>query len=114
MGDPGLEAKNRVIGLKQTLRAIQQNKACIIYLANDVDDHILKKIKIAEPSIEFLQDPEKGVSCGIYVKGNIPIESSNGEMYETRNRVMLCRCGESSNKPFCDATHVSAKYLDQE
>ncbi len=47
MGDPGLEAKNRVIGLKQTLRAIQQNKACIIYLANDVDDHILKKIKLA-------------------------------------------------------------------
>jgi large subunit ribosomal protein L7A len=47
VGDPGLEAKNRVIGLKQTLRAIQQNKACIIYLANDVDDHILKKIKLA-------------------------------------------------------------------
>lgn len=67
-----------------------------------------------EPSIEFLQDPEKGVSCGIFVKGNIPIESSDGEMYETRNRVMLCRCGESSNKPFCDATHVRANYLDQE
>ncbi len=47
MGDPGLEAKNKVIGLKQTLRAIQQDKACIIYLANDVDEHILKKIKLA-------------------------------------------------------------------
>lgn len=65
-----------------------------------------------EPSIEILQDPEKGVSAPIFVKGKIPIESSESFTYEVRNRVALCRCGKSSNKPFCDATHVSAKYVD--
>jgi CDGSH-type Zn-finger protein len=66
-----------------------------------------------EPSIEVLQDPQKRVSAPIFVKGNIPIESSEGFTYEVRNRVALCRCGESRNKPFCDATHVSARYIDK-
>lgn len=66
-----------------------------------------------EPSIDIIQDPEKGVSAGIFVKGNIPIESSDGYIYETRNRVALCRCGKSNNKPFCDAKHVSNKYSDK-
>ncbi|NLW55353.1 MAG: 50S ribosomal protein L7ae-like protein [Firmicutes bacterium] len=41
------EIKNRVIGLKQTLRAIQQDRADIVYLANDVDEHIKRKIQLA-------------------------------------------------------------------
>lgn len=66
-----------------------------------------------EVAIEVLQDPEKGVSGPLYVKGNIEIQSSNGDTYEKRNRVTLCRCGESRNKPFCDAMHVSTGYLDK-
>jgi hypothetical protein len=66
-----------------------------------------------KPSIEIVQDPEKGVSAGIFVKGNIPIESFNGDVYEIRNRVVLCRCGKSNNKPFCDATHVPSEFSDK-
>ncbi len=66
-----------------------------------------------EPSIDIIQDPQKGVSGGIFVKGNIPIESSDGHIYEIRNRVVLCRCGKSMNKPFCDASHVTIKFLDE-
>lgn len=66
-----------------------------------------------KPSIEIVQDPEKGVSAGIFVKGNIPIESSDGKIYEIRNRVALCRCGKSNNKPFCDATHVPSEFSDK-
>ena len=67
-----------------------------------------------EPGIEILQDPEENTSAGIFVKGGIPIESADGTTYEVRNRVVLCRCGLSSNKPFCDATHISEGYLDHE
>lgn len=66
-----------------------------------------------EPSIEIIQDPEKGVSAGIFVKGNIPIEGADGELYEVRNRVALCRCGNSRNVPFCDAAHVPSKFSDE-
>jgi CDGSH-type Zn-finger protein len=65
-----------------------------------------------EPSIEILQDSANGLSAPIFVKGNIPIESEDGFIYEVRNRAALCRCGKSSNKPFCDATHFSIAYRD--
>jgi CDGSH-type Zn-finger protein len=29
-----------------------------------------------------------------------------------RNRMTVCRCGGSSNKPFCDGTHASIKFQD--
>ena len=65
-----------------------------------------------EPGIDIMQDPERGVSAGIFVKGGIPIESADGTLYEPRNRVALCRCGRSKDKPFCDATHVLVGYRD--
>ena len=59
-----------------------------------------------EPSIALVEDPQKGVTGPIWVRGGIPIESSSGTVYELRNRVTLCRCGRSSNKPFCDYSHL--------
>lgn len=41
----------------------------------------------------------------IWVMGNIPIERSDGQPFETRNRVTLCNCGRSAIKPLCDGTH---------
>lgn len=66
-----------------------------------------------EPAIEILQDPEEEVSAGIFVKGGIPVESSDGTLYESRNRLVLCRCGKSANKPFCDAQHIVEVYRDR-
>ena len=43
----------------------------------------------------------------LWVTGSIPIERSDGQPIETRNRVTLCRCGRSSNKPLCDGSHQS-------
>ncbi len=66
------------------------------------------------PSISIIQDPEKNVSAGIFVRGYIPIESEDGRVYEIRNREALCRCGHSQNMPFCDATHASIGFFDQD
>jgi CDGSH-type Zn-finger protein len=64
------------------------------------------------PEIVIMQDPEKHASSGIFVKGPIVIEAADGTEYEIRNRVMLCRCGNSENKPFCNANHVAAGFND--
>lgn len=60
-----------------------------------------------ERSIGLVEGPQEGVSGPIWVRGGIPIESADGKIYEIRNRVTLCRCGKSSNKPFCDGSHIS-------
>lgn len=65
-----------------------------------------------ELSITIVEDPEKKVSGSIWVKGKVPIVSSSGFEYETRNRVALCRCGKSNNKPFCDGKHIDSGFQD--
>jgi CDGSH-type Zn-finger protein len=65
-----------------------------------------------EKSISLVEDPQNKVSGPIWVKGGVPIESSDGTIYETRNRVTLCRCGKSSNKPFCDGSHIEEGFDD--
>jgi CDGSH-type Zn-finger protein/uncharacterized Fe-S cluster protein YjdI len=39
------------------------------------------------------------------VEGNLEIISGTGRTIRKATRVMLCRCGGSSNKPYCDGTH---------
>ncbi|NLP00630.1 MAG: CDGSH iron-sulfur domain-containing protein [Clostridiaceae bacterium] len=29
------------------------------------------------------------------------------------NRTVLCRCGKSKNKPFCDTTHLLVDFVDK-
>jgi CDGSH-type Zn-finger protein len=41
----------------------------------------------------------------LWVTGGIPIERSDGQPFAARNRVTLCNCGQSCNKPLCDGTH---------
>jgi CDGSH-type Zn-finger protein len=59
-----------------------------------------------EPSIGLVEDTQADKAGPIWVRGGIPVESSDGRTYETRNRVTLCRCGRSSIKPFCDGSHL--------
>jgi CDGSH-type Zn-finger protein len=65
-----------------------------------------------KPSISLTEHPNNTVSGPLWVKGNISIESSSGKQYEKRNRVTLCRCGKSGNKPFCDGTHIDINFKD--
>ncbi len=63
-----------------------------------------------EPSIVLIEDPAVGVSGPIWVRGCIPVESATGGTYRVRNRVTLCRCGKSKNKPFCDSSHYPEEH----
>ncbi len=59
-----------------------------------------------EPSIVLIEDPQKGCSGPIWVRGGIHVIGADGAPYEIRTRVTLCRCGASKNKPFCDGRHI--------
>jgi CDGSH-type Zn-finger protein len=65
--------------------------------------------KTIEPSLEksigLIEDPAIGVDGPIWVRGAISVFSGEGKPYEVRNRMTLCRCGKSTNKPFCDSSH---------
>ena len=67
-----------------------------------------------EPSIGLVQDTARQISGPLWVRGGIPVVGADGVTYEIRNRVTLCRCGASSNKPFCDGSHASTGFSDQE
>ncbi|MCL5970308.1 MAG: CDGSH iron-sulfur domain-containing protein [Patescibacteria group bacterium] len=63
-------------------------------------------------SISLIEDPQAKASGPIWLKGGVPLESGDGGKYQTRNRVTLCRCGRSQNKPFCDGSHLDARFND--
>jgi CDGSH-type Zn-finger protein len=41
----------------------------------------------------------------LQVSGNFILKCSGGEKLETRDKIFLCRCGGSADKPFCDGSH---------
>jgi hypothetical protein len=65
-----------------------------------------------EPSIGIVEDPAQEISGPLWIRGGIPVVAADGTNYETRNRITLCRCGASRNKPFCDGTHAAIGFRD--
>jgi CDGSH-type Zn-finger protein len=63
-----------------------------------------------EKVISVTEDPGRGVSGPLWVKGGIVIEGADGEPYPVANRVALCRCGRSKRMPLCDGAHVDAGF----
>ena len=60
-----------------------------------------------EPSI-VVTSHKNSAPGPLWVRGEIEIESADGIIYEKRNRVTLCNCGESQNKPLCDGSHLTS------
>ncbi len=57
-----------------------------------------------DPSIAAITDGP------LWVRGGIPLQAGDGFTYEVRNRMTLCRCGSSANKPFCDGAHETVGF----
>ncbi|KAB8196793.1 hypothetical protein FH608_008860 [Nonomuraea phyllanthi] len=55
-------------------------------------------------AISVLEEEGK-LASALWVTGGVPVHRADGRPLETRNRMTLCRCGHSGNKPLCDGTH---------
>ncbi|MGE3801553.1 MAG: CDGSH iron-sulfur domain-containing protein [Candidatus Kapaibacterium sp.] len=47
------------------------------------------------------------------VKGVERLMTADGRQLETKESFSLCRCGASSNKPFCDGTHKRTEFTGE-
>jgi CDGSH-type Zn-finger protein len=63
-------------------------------------------------SIGLVEDPAEQCSGPLWLRGGIAVVAADGFAYEVRNRMTLCRCGASKNKPFCDGSHAAIKFRD--
>ncbi len=48
----------------------------------------------------------------LWVTGGVEITLADGTSLERRNRVTLCRCGASGNKPLCDGKHKDIGFTE--
>ena len=66
------ETANRIVGTKQVIKHLRQNKLATVYLAGDIDDTVRRMLELAidgQP-LEIVGVPtmeELGAACGIEV-----------------------------------------------
>jgi CDGSH-type Zn-finger protein/uncharacterized Fe-S cluster protein YjdI len=46
----------------------------------------------------------------LYIRGQVQVTASTGEVLLEDTRVALCRCGASQNKPLCDNSHKAINF----
>jgi CDGSH-type Zn-finger protein/uncharacterized Fe-S cluster protein YjdI len=67
--------------------------------------HFTRKDGGASETCDPINIITPAINGPLFVRGEITIETPEGEMVLKDTRVALCRCGGSKNKPFCDKSH---------
>lgn len=44
------------------------------------------------------------------IQGDLKIKDGDGNPIDCSDKVFLCRCGQTSNTPFCDGAHKTAEF----
>ncbi|MGW0802573.1 ferritin-like domain-containing protein [Nonomuraea sp. NPDC002799] len=65
------------------------------------------------PQAISVLEEENGLAGALWVTGSVPVLRADGRPLETRNRMTLCRCGRSGNKPLCDGTHREIGFREE-
>ena len=63
-----------------------------------------------EPEAEEPTEIEPRLHGPVYLRGNLRVVDSRGNVLREATRLALCRCGHSQNKPFCDLSHRAADF----
>lgn len=62
--------------------------------------------EMSKYSIQIIKDGP------IIVSGDFEVLDASGNKIDCGDKSALCRCGASSNKPFCDGTHKKTGFSD--
>lgn len=88
-----------------TLQLIEQVKKCpsgaLTYFMNN--EEVSNEVKTET----IIEQKENGP---LLVYGNIEIKLKDGTVKKQNKVTAFCRCGASSNKPFCDGTHTKINF----
>jgi CDGSH-type Zn-finger protein/uncharacterized Fe-S cluster protein YjdI len=55
-----------------------------------------------------------GADRSLDLRGHVRVHDGEGGLVAEAGRVLLCRCGHSANKPFCDGSHETAGFRSQQ
>ena len=76
-----------------------------------------KKEDSAKEEAKHKKDPDTKIQIiengPAIVSGNFTIVNSKGTNLAKADTVALCRCGHSSNMPFCDGTHNNIQFKEK-
>lgn len=100
-GDPA----NRALAIEQACNCAAGRLTVVEKDGTPHEPELPREVSPVEDTAADMKGP-------LWVKGGIPVEGADGQMYEKRNRMTLCRCGESGNLPFCDTSHLRCPHME--
>jgi uncharacterized Fe-S cluster protein YjdI len=91
-----------------TQRIIEQVKKCpsgaLSFYMNDAAEDVV--------AVQAESIVEVASNGPLLVYGNVTIKDAAGnEVHKTNKVTAFCRCGHSSNKPYCDGSHIAAGFV---
>ncbi|MEO1677973.1 MAG: CDGSH iron-sulfur domain-containing protein [Pseudomonadota bacterium] len=75
------------------------------------------RVRLADMTAQHMTTGEASIEVernGPYRVKNVPIEAEFNGVGASRAKYVLCRCGHSNNKPFCDGSHRDAGWTDDQ
>lgn len=69
-----------------------------------------KNSNMSEPEIQDEQIVEVAKDGPLMVYGNIKVKNHDGTEISKHRVTAFCRCGASSNKPYCDGSHKKIEF----
>lgn len=75
------------------------------------------RVAVDGEELHHISSDEQSVTIkknGPYIVKNIELDAVFNGIGANEKEYILCRCGQSKNKPFCDGTHHDVKWRDDE
>jgi len=78
-----------------------------------------KDNELTQKPNEIADDKKPGTNIQIMhngpaiISGNFQLTDINGVKLANADRIALCRCGNSSNQPFCDGSHNTIQFKEK-